>query len=311
MKILIIGGSGFIGTNLINCLLDDSFLVYNIDIQNSFFIKKNKNYTYIFGKFENYELIHQSILNYEIDIVINMVTNVFPGDVFDLRQKNRLINSSVKSHSALIDVLNKSPIKLYVYFSSGGTVYGSNNKTVNSETDVLNPISLYGYIKVISEKLIIQNNSSKYKYLIIRPSNPYGYYQNYLGKQGLISVFLGRIISEKPLEIWGDGSVIRDYVFIDDLSKIIIKLFKNISQSEIVNIGSGKGYSINDILSICIKITNTNPVVKYITKREFDIPENILDISRLEKIIGEYEYTQIDEGILKTWQWINEEYKNK
>lgn len=104
------------------------------------------------------------------------------------------------------------------------------------------------------------------------------------------------------MEIWGDGSVVRDYIYVKDVVKIIADLIEKIILNEIINIGSGKGYSINNVIKL-IQQEIGNFQLKYKDARKVDIPHLVLDINKLEKIIN-LNLTSIEEGIKSTYKWL-------
>jgi UDP-glucose 4-epimerase len=106
--------------------------------------------------------------------------------------------------------------------------------------------------------LALFNHLYGLEYSIVRPSNPYGSRQNPFGIQGAISVFLGKIVKDEPIEIWGDGTIVRDYIYIEDLVDGIYKTAVTKTPSRIFNLGSGEGRSLNEILAIMRQVTNVD-----------------------------------------------------
>jgi len=190
--------------------------------------------------------------------------------------------------------------KNIIFLSSGGTVYGHpDNMSKKKESDSKNPISSYGIIKLTIEKyLYLFNYLYGLNYLILRASNPFGEYHNNL-KQGLIDVILKKVLNREIVEIWGDGTVVRDYIYIKDLVKIIVDLIEKEIQNEIINIGSGRGYSINNIIKI-IQNEIGNFHLEYKDARQVDIPYIVLNINKLEKFI-DINLTSIEDGIKRTY----------
>ena len=151
-------------------------------------------------------------------------------------------------------------------------------------------------------KLLLENNilfehrTQGLQYLIVRPSNPYGHGQALNGKQGFIAVALGKILSGSSIEIWGDGSVVRDYIYIDDFARIFEQLLKKNVLNTIVNIGSGNGYSVNQIVDTLKKIVDEPVKVEYKHARSVDVSTMILSIERMKQYV-DYELTSLDDGI--------------
>ena len=138
-------------------------------------------------------------------------------------------------------------------------------------------------------------------FLILRPSNPFGEYHT-SSQQGLINVVLEKILNGELIEIWGDGSVVRDYVYIKDFVRILVDLIEKDIQNEIINIGSGRGYSINEILTIIKKEIGTFPL-EYVEARKVDVPYLVLNIDKLRTYIG-INLMSLEDGIKKTYDWL-------
>ena len=134
------------------------------------------------------------------------------------------------------------------------------------------------------------------KYLIVRPSNPYGHGQNLHGKQGLVAVAIGKILEDKPVEVWGDGSAIRDYIYIDDLAKVFYQLIDKDVYNETVNLGSGRGYSVNDILAFLKIITKKDFKIVYENARPMDVSNMVLDTEKMKRL-SQVELTPMLDGI--------------
>ena len=138
-------------------------------------------------------------------------------------------------------------------------------------------------------------------HIIIRPSNPYGTGQNLFGKQGLITVALGRILQNKPIEIWGDGKVIRDYIHIQDLSKAITSLIESNVENQVFNIGSGLGHSVNEIIEMIHEVTGKNTGTEFKPSRPVDIPVNILSIDKITSATQWQPSIKLKDGIALLW----------
>ena len=303
-KILIFGGFGFIGTNLTEELINRGgyeifiFEAKNAMIQNSDLLQKTEVYYGDFNNVEDFEVIFKEQM---IDIVIHLINTNNPSSsnkniIFD-------INSNLINTINLLNTMAKYNCKNIVFLSSGGTIYGvSKDRKKMNETDSKNPISSYGIVKLTIEKYLhLYNILYGLNYLILRPSNPYGEYHN-SQKQGLINVILKKIIKGETVEIWGDGTVVRDFIYVKDLVKIIVDLIESKIQNDIFNIGSGIGYSINDIIEITQKKMG-NFKLEYKDARKVDVPHLVLNIDKLERYL-DLNLISIEEGIKKTSEWL-------
>ena len=132
--------------------------------------------------------------------------------------------------------------------------------------------------------------------LIVRPANPYGHGQNLFGKQGLVAVAIGKILKDEPVEVWGDGSAVRDYIYIDDLAEIFRQLISNDVHNVTLNIGSGRGYSVNDVLAFLKIVSQKDFRIEYKNPRPVDVSNMVLNVSLLIKYVN-IEFTPFMDGI--------------
>lgn len=297
MNILFIGGAGFIGSSLVKQFLTNE--KYNVFVVEPEFANVSRldglNVKIYREALGNIDKVEKILISNKIDIVVHLVSTLIPGsgyDDFNNEFKN-MIFPSIK----LMEICAKENIK-FVYFSSGGTIYG-NRSTMQPfvETDEMAPISYYGWSKQMMENSILfKNRTENLKYLIVRPSNPYGHGQNLHGKQGLVAVAIGKILEDKPVEVWGDGSAIRDYIYIDDLAKVFYQLIDKDVYNETVNLGSGRGYSVNDILAFLKIITKKDFKIVYENARPMDVSNMVLDTEKMQRL-AQVELTPMLDGI--------------
>lgn len=303
-NILLLGGAGFIGSNIVKhlaqrvdgviCILEPEFATLHR--------LTGVSVKVIRGELSNLDEVKAVILDNKIDTIVHLVSTLIPGSCFDdyQREFTNVIYPSVR----LMEFCCVQNIK-FVYFSSGGTIYGDRKGEVIpfNEKDPMAPISFYGWSKQIMENSILfMHRTQKLKYIIMRPSNPYGKGQNLNGKQGLIAVALGKILAGECVEIWGDGSSVRDYIYIDDLGCAIADILTDERiENETLNIGSGVGYSVNEIIANLQEIVNEEVKVKYIAARQVDVSSVVLDTLKLRRFI-EFHPRDIKEGITQFYQ---------
>lgn len=297
MKILFIGGAGFIGSNLVKRFCKSgSFKVTVIEPETASVMRLDGLQVEIVrASLANVEAVEQIIANKRIDTVVHLVSTLIPGSGYEdfKRELTDMVFPSIR----IMEYCARFDIK-FVYFSSGGTVYG-NRTTMQPfvETDDMAPISYYGWSKQMMENSILfKNRTEKLRYLIVRPSNPYGHGQNLYGRQGLVAVAIGKILNGQPVEVWGDGSAIRDYIYIDDLSEVFFQFIDNNVSNETVNIGSGRGYSVNDVLAFLKIISKVDFKIKYENARPMDVSNMVLDTEKMHKFTN-VELTPMLEGV--------------
>jgi UDP-glucose 4-epimerase len=297
-NVLLIGGTGFIGSNIVKQMLRENYNVSVLELPNA--NKPKMNVKVHYGKLEQLDFIKRIIDEDAIDTVIHLACTLIPTSTLEayLNEFETIIKPTIK----LLPFLADSNIK-FVFFSSGGTIYGVNEKGVFSESDKTNPISYYGQSKLIlEESILLESRKSRLNYLIIRPSNPYGIGQNIYGKQGLIAACIGHILNGEKITIWGDGSVVRDYIHIDDLSWGVVKVIEKGVNNQIYNIGSGNGYAVKDIINILKKCVGVDFSVEYLEGRTVDVPVMILDVEKFQDIVGNTK-TAIEQGIVDFYNY--------
>ena len=309
-NILLLGGGGFIGSTLAEKLLGKyNIIIFEKDnccypnlahIQNDIKLYK--------GDFNNNSQLDKLLRDEKIDIIIHLISSILPSSNYKsfLRELDYNFNPTTK----LIKAMHKRGINKLIYFSSGGTVYGKNYKTINTESSPTNPINYYGWMKLTNERYLeLAKELYGLEYLVLRPANAYGPRQRVNSTQGLIAVTLGRILAHKKIEVWGDGSTIRDYIYIDDICDAVSKLISKDKWNETYNIGTSKGYSVNEVLDIIKQQTKINFKVNYTKDRPVDIHTNILDCTKLDNAISWSNLTNLPNGINKYWCWLKNENK--
>ena len=305
MNILLIGGGGFLGLNLAKALCDGHHQIHIADI-NTQSATVLRNIEGIQGIHSldgaNVENILRHIDRFQIDCVINLASNLIPSssyEAYNIEQANFV----VPAFQLLSELANRD-VK-YIYFSSGGTVYGASDQNLVIETAPKKPISYYGLSKSLFEDLILFTSRTKgLNYLILRPSNPFGPFQNPSKKQGLIAVAVDKMKKSEPIEIWGDGCVIRDYIWVGDLTQAIVRLLERGCWNEIYNIGSGVGHSINEALGTIQSLISSNSEIIYTPPRSEGVQRIVLDIKKLQSDI-EFNPVGLKDGIQMYLQGIN------
>ena len=296
-RILLLGGNGFLGRNLAKVLNDsDTFEVSVYDFLQA--SERISGVDYYMGSIEDTNYICSIIKKKNINVLVHLVSTIIPGSSLDQYITNcKLVQISTIS---LMDYCASNHIE-FVYLSSGGTVYGVKGGVI-SENEPVAPISYYGLSKVQIEDLInFYHRRYNLNYLILRPSNPYGFGQNLYGKQGLIAVIIGKILSKESIVVFGDGTTIRDYIYIDDFAFYVKELVGKSIINETINIGSGIGYSINQILEVVKKVVCNDIKISYISARKDDVPKIVLDTTRLHNFVPHND-TPIEKGIKQFYE---------
>lgn len=296
-RIILIGGSGFIGASLALNLISQgnySVTVVGRSKEPSFFLPKNINYS-SFDIFSND--LHKLLADF--DAVIDLAYATKPMTSFEDPIGDILNNVPV--HVRLFQAARDVGIDKYVYISSGGTVYGNSGRSPFFETNATNPVSPYGITKLSIEKyaqMFFKHNG--FPVVIARPSNPFGSNQLQVYGQGFIAAAYRALTQGTELSIYGVRGGIRDYIYIDDLATGIVNLLKLGVKGEIYNIGSGLGHDnieILELISDCLNISYTK--INRLPKRPFDVEYSVLDISKIKRDTGWVPKFDVKLGILE------------
>ena len=232
-----------------------------------------------------------------VDTVIQLISSSSPG------MGNRLLVEDIKEnvipHISFIQNAIDRGVKKYVFVSSGGTVYGPDAPVPTPETAHTNPINSHGMTKLTIEKYLqMFGRVDGLNYVILRVSNPYGPGQMFRKGQGLIPAVVQRHRDGKPIQIIGDGTAERDYLYIDDLAAAIEKVIENDAiQNEIFNIGSGRGASVLDVIAALEEVMGEPFTREFLPARATDVPKSILDISKARAALDWSPKTTLHDGL--------------
>jgi UDP-glucose 4-epimerase len=297
-NILLLGGTGFIGKNIIQHFKNNGiFSNYQIIVlSRKLQDKKEEDVIYEIGDYGNKEILEKLFVKWAFAKVFHLASSSVP-----ISSNNNILadlNDNLIATIGLLEVMRKNKCLYIMYLSSGGAVYGDKNVSAISENELCSPISSYGIVKLTIENYLkVYQKLYGINYLILRISNPFGaFHESEI--QGVVNIAIRRAIKGELLEVWGNGSQSKDYIFMDDLIQIIIKLIENNILNKTINVGSGKSYQLNAILGE-IKLILPEFKINYIESKPTDIKDFCLDISLLKSLI-DFEFTEFDEAIRKT-----------
>ncbi len=300
-NILILGGAGFLGKNLYKTLTlnGHDVTIYTRTSNDSERVREIFPETRVYlSDFKN-ENDWETLLE-DKEVIFHLISDSTPSNV----NVSSEFSNNVMPTISLLESMKKGKKKI-IFFSSGGTVYGVPEQIPIDEKHPTNPISPYGIQKLCIEKLLeYYGRTYEVDYSILRISNPYGTYQNPKSMQGVIAVFLANILQGKHIEVWGDGSAVRDYIYVDDVMRACLCLLDYHGEHRIFNVGSGKGHSVNEIIDI-IKVKLCSEIkVQYLPKRIQDVPVNILDTTLIRRELNwqpEYDLEKGIQRMIETW----------
>lgn len=299
---LIVGGQGFLGSYAVESLVGEGLGVRVFD----------RSQTGNADTFKDKVEIVQGSLDdqKEVEQALAGVTHVFhfaSSTVAESATQNVLFDmeSNLGGLLRLMEAARRTGLKKIIFISTGGAIYGVPKKLPIKEEHPTDPISAYGITKLAMEKYLkLYQHLYGIDYVVLRLSNPYGPRQSLHNRQGAIVHFLAHAAKKEPIEIWGDGKVVRDYFFARDLVPLFPKLLSDDIRNVTLNIGSGEGKNLLDLLKMIEKTIGFAPAVRYLESRKVDVPVNVLDASEAARILGWKAQTSLDAGIKATWDWI-------
>jgi UDP-glucose 4-epimerase len=304
MRVLVLGGSGFLGSHIVDRFLEDKHDVWVYDLYPERFRRSPKGIKFVTGDFGNVGALDE-LISTGFDAVIHCVSTTTPKSSNESPEFD--IQSNVIGTLYLLDICVKHKVGKLVFLSSGGTVYGNiGDCKLVAESHAVRPMCSYGVSKLtIEHYLDVYKHLRGLDYVGLRLSNPYGERQSPLRALGALTVFLHRILKRQNVEIWGDGSVTRDFIYVGDVANAVY-LATTKSVSGIFNVGTGTGLSLREILTHISNVVGIEPSVNWLASRSFDVPRIVLDASKLRSETDWHAKTSLEDGIALTAQWLRE-----
>jgi len=296
IKALIIGGNGFIGSNLSAYLADKGMEVYSFDLLEP--RRQNEKVHYIQGDFFDDRMLRHALEGK--DVIYHAISTINPGNSNE-KYMSGYCGDFIQTVK-MCSFLNNTHAKL-IFLSSGGTVYGNQKIQPIPENAVAAPINHYGNVKLCIENMMrIFDIQAEAKMLVARISNPYGPGQDFKKGVGFIDAVIKKALNHETLEIWGNGEIVRDYIYISDVCELLYALALYEGKEIIFNISSGVGFSQNEILDI---VQREVAPVKYVYKmaRSVDVPKIVLDNTQIRRVC-DIRFVGIEDGIKKYREYL-------
>ncbi len=303
MRALVLGAGGFIGTHLCRSLADRGYGVVAVGRSRKPMVCGGNEdaISWVRGDFSDRKLLQRSLE--ACSVAFHLISDTAPAQsnadpAADIRE-------TVIATLQFLELAKSSDLKRVIFVSSGGTVYGIPSQVPISETAPTEPICAYGINKLMIEKyLALYSYLHALEYCVLRVANAFGEHQSTHHQQGVIAAFMKAALNGEPITIWGDGSVVRDYIYVGDVVDALVKASEVADLSQrVINIGSGTGMSVLDVAN-AIQDISAHRLENYFTPaRKVDVPEIVLDIGRAKQVLGWAPSTPWQTAIERTYHW--------
>jgi UDP-glucose 4-epimerase len=303
-RCLVIGANGFIGSHLVDALVAAGHEVTAFDRFSSGIVTyASSGVTQVVGEFLNRSDLDAAVVGQQF--VFHFLSTTSPATAES--DPSLDVRTNVAPTIELLEASVAAGVKKFYFASSGGAIYGSQRKAEYSEVDRALPISPYGIGKLtIEQYLRYFRTKHELESVSLRVSNPYGTRQHHNKKQGLIPIALRQIALGKPVIRFGDGSMVRDYVYVADLVKMIVPVVGQPTQFDLYNVGSGIGYSVTEIFDSIRRVTGIDFAIEERPVPATFVDHVVLDTARFQAEFPFRDFTSLDEGVRSTYEEILE-----
>lgn len=303
MKVLVLGGGGFVGTAVTQRLLahGHSVKVFNKTPAETGHPLGDGNVPWICGEFSDVGDFRPSLEG--VDAVVHLVSTTVPRS--SMEDPIADVRTNLCGTLRLLEQACAAGVRKLVFISSGGTVYGRSQYLPIDERHPTEPLVAYGIVKLAIEKYLrMYSELHGLSTTVLRVANPYGEWQGAHAGQGAVGAFLRNALAGKPIEIWGDGSVVRDYLYVGDVAQAFVLALEHRAPHAVFNIGSGVGLSLNDVADQIDQALGSRIPRIHLPGRSIDVPANVLDSTLAKRDLGWRPEVPLQEGIDRTAAWL-------
>lgn len=304
MRVAIIGGAGFIGVHMVAELQRRGHVVRVLGRSEAPRRVLPRGVSYLRAALTDNSALATALAGQEA--VVHLASSTVPATAE--RDPLADLDANLLGTVNLLEMMANAGPRRLLFLSSGGTVYGVPQRLPVAEDHPLAPTGPYGIVKATIERYLDHYTARRgLSCLSVRASNPYGPMQGNLGVQGIIGSFLQRLQEGQTLDIWGDGSVVRDFIHVSDLAAFCALALES-GRVGAYNCGSGEGTAVGAIPLILARVTGLPVTVRHLPGRALDVPVSVLDVTRARQDFGWHAQIALAEGIGQTWAALQAEH---
>lgn len=302
MRCVMLGGAGFLGRHVGRAMAAAGYEVWSVDRARA---EPEGSAPWLAGEVlaDGADVATWWPACGDADVVVHLASSTVPATANEDPVQD--VQDNVLGMLRLLQALRGRSGTRLLFASSGGAVYGRPQSVPLAETHPLVPMGAYGITKMALEHYLrIEEAAHGLSYRVLRLSNPYGEWQRPSGVQGVVAVFAWHALHQLPVEVWGDGTVVRDFVHAADVGQAFVAAAGHQGDSRVFNIGGGQGHSVNYILAALEQLLG-HPVQRRMrAARAFDPPVNVLDIHRAREELRWNPSISFEEGMARTLDWL-------
>ena len=310
MKVAILGGGGFIGSTIADRLLVEGHALRIFErprVPPYRIFTGDEIVEWVAGDLSSAHDVRDAIQG--VDAVLHLVSTTLPKNSNDDPIYD--VQSNVVASLHILNAMVAYKVHNVVFISSGGTVYGNPVYLPVDEKHPTNPVVSYGITKLAIEKYLqMYERLHGIKAITLRVANPYGERQRIETAQGAVGVFLHHALKGMPIEIWGDGSVTRDYIHVSDVAEAFVSALHYTGEQRLFNVSSGVGTSLNALIDMIEASLGKSIERRYLPGRPFDVPISVLCNNLARNELGWTPVISLPDGIARTAEWMKRELES-
>ena len=295
MKVAVFGASGFVGVNVIRAFQQEGIEVLASDIRES----PNINAEFLSADLLDYEQVAKVVKG--SDIVVHLAASPLPVSIEKPRLNARI---NIEGSLNIMDAARENGVQK-VIFSSASSLIGEVKYNPVDEVHSATPKTPYGVAKYATENYLrVYQELYGLNYLVFRFYNIYGPWQ-YPESGALIPMVYRKLKEEGSFNVFGDGSQVRDFIYVGDLADFYVRAVLSDTKNEVVNLGTGQGTTIKEVVEVAGEVLGIEPVINYLPQRPGEIDNFVADTSKLRRLFSAVPDTPLDEGLQQTFSWLS------